>query len=103
MSKIIFIVGLITAILLSGCGYKEGVVTTTQKSYLYFTGDINNIMVRVDEGDKFNVKAGKNNQYSLKPGKHLVKIYRNNKLIIKREIFISDGIAKEIEVKNNEK
>ncbi|MCD6174036.1 MAG: hypothetical protein J7J96_09680 [Sulfurimonas sp.] len=98
MKKIILTMGLIASIFLSGCGYKEGVATATQKSYLYFTGNINNTMISIDNGDKFSVHAGKNNQYLVKPGKHLVEVYRDNTLIIKRNIFISDGIAKEFEV-----
>ena len=99
MKKIILTVGLIALIFLSGCGYKEGVVTATQKSYLYFTGNTNDTVVSVDNGEKFTIQNGTNNQYSVKPGKHLVEVYKDNRLIIKREIFISDGIAKEIEVK----
>lgn len=99
MKKTILTIGLIVLMFLSGCGYKEGVATATQKSYLYFTGNINDTMVSVDNGEKFSVQAGKNNKYSVKPGKHLVEVYRDNTLIIKRNIFISDGIAKEIEVR----
>ncbi len=98
MKKTILTIGLIASIFLSGCSYKEGVSTATQKSYLYFTGNTHDTTVSVDNGEKFSVQAGKNNQYSIKPGKHLVEVYRNNTLIIKREIFISDSIAKEIEV-----
>jgi hypothetical protein len=96
--KTILIIGLVYSIFFSGCGYKEGVATATQKSYLYFTGNMKNTLISIDNGDKFSVDAGKNNQYSVKPGKHLVEVYRDNTLIIKRNIFISDGIAKEIEV-----
>ena len=99
MKKILLITGLIGAIFLSGCGYKEGVVSATQKSYLFFTGNTNDTAVSVDNGGKFNIEAGTNNQYAIKPGKHLVEVYKDNRLIIKREIFISDGISKEIEVK----
>jgi len=82
----------------SGCGYKEGISTGDQKSYFYFTGNTKNIMVSVDDGEKFSVEAGRDNQYKIKPGKHIVKVYRANKLIVKREVFVSDGISKEIEV-----
>jgi len=98
MKNIILTIGLVASIFLSGCGYKEGVSTAAQKSYLYFTGNISNAMVSVDNGEKFSVKSGKNNQYYVRPGKHLVEVYRDNNLIIKREIFIGDGIAKEVEV-----
>ncbi|MDQ7067440.1 MAG: hypothetical protein Q9M40_05445 [Sulfurimonas sp.] len=37
MRKIILMIGLVIALFLSGCGYKEGVTTATQKSYLYFS------------------------------------------------------------------
>jgi len=98
MKKIILTIGLVTTMFLSGCGSKEGVITATQKSYLYFTGNVNHTMVSVDNGEKFNIKSGKNNQYSINPGKHLVQVYKDNNLIIKREIFIGDSVAKEIEV-----
>jgi len=98
MKKTILTMGLIASIFLSGCGYKEGESTATQKSYLYFTGNTHDTTISVDNGKQFSVQVGKNNQYSIKPGKHLVEVYRNNALIIKRKIFISDSIAKEIEV-----
>lgn len=83
---------------LSGCGYKEGVVTAEQKSYLYFTGNVNNIKVSVDNGEGFNVESGINHQYKINSGKHTIVIYRGNDVIVKREIYVSDSVGKEIEV-----
>jgi len=34
----------------------------------------------------------------VKPGKHLIEVYRNDAIVIQREIYLGDGIAKEIEV-----
>jgi len=96
-----YLVSIITLVLLlgiSGCGYKEGVATATQKSYLYFSGDTGNAEVSIDGDEKFSVKEGQTNQYGVKPGKHLVEVYKNGTLVIKREVFISDGVAKEIEI-----
>lgn len=98
MKSILLTISLIT-FMFSGCGYKEGVVTTTAKSYIYFSGDVNSAVVTIDEGDSFNVKAGQNNLYTVKPGKHIIKVYKNGELKIKKEIYISDGISKEIEIK----
>lgn len=98
MKYAISIISLALIFTVSGCGYKEGVAIASQKSYLYFTGDTDRIKVSVDGGKSFSVKEGQLNQYSIKPGKHLVEIYRDNNVIIKREIFVSDGVAKEIEV-----
>lgn len=98
MKKILIVITLLNLMFLSGCGYKEGVVTSNQKTYLYFTGDVNGAKVSIDKGEMFSVKAGKNNKYSINTGKHLVEIYKNGSLIVKREIFTSDGISKEIKV-----
>jgi hypothetical protein len=99
MKTIAIITSLLLMLLASGCGYKEGVKTQSQKSYLYFNGDVSDITVSVDDAVEFTVTAGEKNQYAITPGKHTVKIYRGGHLLIIREVYISDGVAKEIEVK----
>lgn len=91
---------LITLLLtfLTACGYKEGVTTEDAKAYLYFTGDLDDVTVSVDHAQEFEVKAGRDNQYKLKPGKHLIEVFRDGTKIIEREVFIGNGLAKEIEV-----
>lgn len=82
----------------TGCGYKEGIKTSGQKAYLYFTGNVDDANVVIDNGPGFAVKAGVNNQYQIKPGKHLVQVFKNNVMVVNREIYVGDEIAKEIEV-----
>ncbi|MFA6188076.1 MAG: hypothetical protein WC680_02235 [Sulfuricurvum sp.] len=94
----IILVTLLAIVGLSGCGYKEGVATAEQKSYLYFTGNVSDIKVSVDNGATFKVESGINHQYKINSGKHTITIYRENNVILKREIYVSDSIAKEIEV-----
>jgi hypothetical protein len=98
MKQLFVVLSIIAALTFSACGYKEGVATGEQKAHLYFTGDTKNILVSIDKGEKFSVKEGRDNLYNIKPGKHLVEVYKDNQLIVKREIFISDGVSKEIEV-----
>lgn len=98
MKIIITIMTFISILSLSGCGYKEGVVSSEGKSYVYFTGNTNGVHVSIDGGQPFKVESGKNNQYSLKPGKHLIEVIRNNSTIVKREIYLGDEVAKEIGV-----
>ncbi len=98
MKKIILMISLFAFMFLSGCTYKEGVVNASQKSSLYFTGSLKNTMVSIDNGERFSVKVSKDNQYFLTSGKHIVQVYKDKILIIHREIFLGDGIAKEIEV-----
>lgn len=98
MKYLLSIISLVLLLGISGCGYKEGVSTSAQESYLYFSGNTSNIEVSIDSGEQFSVKAGQTNQYGVKPGKHLLEVFRDGKIIIKREVFLGDGIAKEIEV-----
>jgi len=98
MKNILFISSLFL-LFLSGCGNKSGIVTSSQKSYIYFIGKTSDVVVSVDKGSKFNIENGQKNQYAMKPGKHLIEIYRNGSIVVKREIFLGDGISKEIEVK----
>jgi hypothetical protein len=99
MKTILSITSLLFLLLASGCGYKEGVQTASQKSYLYFSGNVSDIKVSVDDAVEFSVLAGEKHQYAITPGKHVIKIYKGDHLLVIREVFISDGVAKEIEVK----
>ena len=98
MKYILSIISLALLLGFSGCGYKEGVATATQKSYFFFSGNTSNVEVSIDGGERFIVKEGQSNQYGVKPGKHLVEVYRDGAIVVKREVFLGDGVAKEIEV-----
>lgn len=98
MKKCIYASFLIVLLTFSGCGYKEGVVTPEKKSYLYFTGNVTGVTVTVDNGTGFSIEAGKVHQYQVETGKHKVQVFRNNNLIVDRDIYVGDGISKEIEV-----
>ncbi|QOY55253.1 hypothetical protein HUE87_03180 [Candidatus Sulfurimonas marisnigri] len=87
---------LLSSLYFSGCGYKEGVSADDQRSFLYFSGDTSGVTVFVDDSKGFTVKSGRDNQYKIKPGKHTVRIYRDGNLIVNREIYVGDNIAKEI-------
>jgi hypothetical protein len=86
------------ALILAGCGYQEGVSTPEKKAYLYFTGDVKDVKVVVDNNEGFSVEEGSKNKYKINSGKHKITVYRADKIVVNREIFVSDGIEKEIEV-----
>ena len=88
----------LSLLLISGCGYKEGVSISEQVSYLYFTGNTSTVMVSIDGGEKFSVKSGRDHQYKIPPGTHTVRVYRGDSIIIERQIYLSDGVAKEMGV-----
>ena len=99
MNTKLFLSGILALSLLSACGYKEGVVTAAQKSNLFFSGNTANVLVSIDGGERFPVKNGRDNLYSIAPGKHRVLVYRNGNVIAERDVLVSDGVSKEIEVK----
>jgi hypothetical protein len=84
--------------LTSGCGYKERITTSDQTSYLYFTGNTNSVMISIDGGEKFRVNSGRDHQYKITPGTHDIRVYRGNSVIVDRQVYLSDGVAKEIGV-----
>ncbi|RLJ16464.1 hypothetical protein DJ030_17090 [bacterium endosymbiont of Escarpia laminata] len=90
---------LLSILIFSGCGYKKGISTGDQEAFLYFSGNTNNVIVSIDNGERFSVKSGRDNQYKIKPGKYTIRVYREGKIIVKREVYIGDGIAKEIGIK----
>jgi uncharacterized lipoprotein len=99
MNNRFFIAALLMVALLAGCGYKEGVQTEAQKSFLYFSGDVEGVLVSVDGGAQFEVKPGRDNLYSIPPGKHKVSVTRGGTIVVERDIYVGDGVAKEIEVR----
>lgn len=98
MKYLLISITLFSTLWFGGCGYKEGVSAGDQKSFLYFSGNTKNVTVSVDDGEKFSVKNGRDNQYRIKPGKHTVRVYREGEIRVEREIYVGDGIAKEISI-----
>ncbi len=99
--KIKSIVIVISLLLFSGCAYKtykEGLFPDKRKAFLYFPENIKNVLISIDGGELFEIKPGKNNQYQVKPGKHEIKIYKNNELIMKKNMNLKDGDIMEIEL-----
>jgi uncharacterized lipoprotein len=96
MKNKLIVASLLVVLLLSACGYKEGIHTAAQKSYLYFTGNIQSALVSVDGGAQFPVKPGKDNLYSISPGKHKVLVVEGGTILVERDIYVGDGVAKEI-------
>ena len=97
--KAVITLAMLLTLFISGCGHKEGVRSEAQKSYIYFSGETRGVLVSIDKGEEFSVKSGETNQYEVRPGKRLVEVSCDGRLIIKREIYLGDGVSKEIEVR----
>jgi hypothetical protein len=78
-------------------GYNEGIVQKSEKGYLKFTGNISQIVLKIDENIPFSYDI-KNPLYQVKPGKHVIQVIRNDEVIVNRTVFVDNQVTMEIEV-----
>ena len=86
----------ISFLLFLGCAYNTGAVQRAEKSSLQFTGNSEGVSVVIDNNSSFQLSTTEGSLYQLNHGKHTIKIYRNNKLIVDRIIFLEDHGIMEI-------
>lgn len=98
----IFVVTVLV-IITSACSsyntYSSGSTTAEPVSYLYFTGNIENAEVSIDDDPTFIVtKSGVKQQYKVTPGKHTIVVSRQGNIVVKRSVLLGDGHEKEIQI-----
>jgi Mg-chelatase subunit ChlD len=89
---------------LVGCGYYEGVVQPTPRSYLAFNGNTAGVVVVVDQNITLNLdkelqtKEGGQGPvlFQIAPGKHTIRATRAGQEIVNRIVIIADGATQEI-------
>ena len=105
--RLFYIIFLI--VITTGCGYREGIIQPAQKSYLWFTGNIDNAVAYVDDNAPFSLQCSLANKedcksnsslvhYQLSPGKHNVVIKRNDKIVANRVLMLGEGMTTEIDI-----
>ncbi|MEI6314391.1 MAG: hypothetical protein WCO89_05940 [Syntrophus sp. (in: bacteria)] len=88
------------------CGYYEGVVQPTPKSYLSFMGNTDGAIAAIDETITLDLgkelKGSEDEKkvvlFQIAPGKHKVVVTRAGLEIVNRVIIVGDGATKEIQV-----
>lgn len=83
------------------CAYKEGVVQKADRSYLKFVGNLKNITVQIDDMQPFSINdssSSNNKSYQVKSGKHTIIVSRNSQIIVKRLLFLDNGVTKEVQI-----
>jgi len=91
---------------LAGCGYYEGIVQPTARSYLSFLGNTDGTVAVIDNTITLNLSEelrgaeGKKKAvlFQLAPGQHKVVVTRMGQEIVNRVIIVGDGTTKEIQV-----
>lgn len=94
-----FSLALLLVTVLSACGYNEGIRSTEQSSFVYFTGNAYGASATVGDGEPFTVdKLGERNLYKVSIGKQRVVIRRAGVVVVDRVVLLGDGQSKEFNV-----
>lgn len=95
--KYVILFAVVSALLVGCGGYNTGTILRAEKGFLKFSGNTSGIIITIDDGTPIPSNP-KVELYELKPGKHTIKIYRNNVQLINRAIIVDNQTIFEIEV-----
>ena len=98
--------------LLTGCGYKEGMIQDEPLSYIRFTGATEGAVVSIDDSEPFELgKAdpsadARNNpseatgpiHYRVEPGKHRITVRKSGQLVVDRILLLDNGVTREVRI-----
>ena len=89
---------LLFCLALTSCGgYQETITQKSEKSFLKFTGTTAGASFTIDGGELVTIDKG-DFIYQVKPGKHEIKVYRTNQIIVNRSVFVDSQATMEVEV-----
>ena len=104
MKKIIILLFILLSV--TSCGLREGVVQKAEKSYIQFTGNWENAIIQIDNLEPFVLESTYDSHseqnkkppliYQLSPGKHNLKVTRDDKLLINRVLFLDSQSKMEV-------
>ena len=109
---IVFAVAVATVLVVTGCGYQEGIRQPDRQSYVWFSGDTDGAFAIIDNDTPFEivptysvdretgekVKKKSRTLYQIKPGKHEIVVQKNGKVVVNRVLIIGSGATKEVRV-----
>jgi uncharacterized protein YcfL len=97
MRRLLMAPVLILALLLGGCASHQGVVLKDGKANLQLSGQCEGVSLQIDDNDSIAVAGDcEDSIFSVTPGRHVVKLYRNGKMILERLIYFSSGETSEV-------
>jgi hypothetical protein len=86
------------SLILSSCGgYNTGILQKSDKGFIKFSGNTVGMSISLDDGVRFT-KDEKVDLIELKPGKHNIKVFRDETLMVNRIIIVENQNTIEIEV-----
>ncbi|MEX2117266.1 MAG: hypothetical protein WEB37_10280 [Bacteroidota bacterium] len=81
-------------------GYVEGVSQKSEKGFLKFVGNTQFATVSIDGKPAFSLAEDKEKDvvYEVKPGNRQVRVFRNNQLVVDRNVFVDNQATMEINI-----
>ncbi|SHI83475.1 hypothetical protein ACQ0P8_05600 [Halodesulfovibrio aestuarii] len=102
VQKIILLMFVCSIMALSvGCGRHTGITSPDQTAWLSFVGNTKGTAFVVDGGIPTVLSAHSENGgklYQTTPGKHVIEVQRNNRVVVRRTVLIGGQQTKEIRV-----
>lgn len=82
---------------LAACGgYQAATIQKDEVSYVKFVGDWKGVTIHIDNLEP--IQLVDQNKYGLAPGKHTIKVFRGERLLLNRVLFISDQEVREVRI-----
>ncbi len=104
--KLLLLFALLSVVV--ACGYREGVIQKEPKSFLWLTGNVDQAVITIDEGQPIILTryTGTHPEqsvedfryYQVSPGKHRITAKKNNEIVVDRILIIGDGDIREIQI-----
>jgi hypothetical protein len=99
-----YLIALVLACVITGCGYREGVIQKDPIAYLWFTGNIEQALISLDDKEPFSLSRAEGTQegsltyYQVPPGKHRIVVKKGSEVVVDRIFIVADGTIKEIQI-----
>jgi len=88
---------LILLFLFAGCASKQTIVQRDDLAYLQLSGDCEGVSLQIDDNAPLQVVGPcEDSRFSVAPGRHTVKLFRDNTLILERLMLFSASQTSEV-------
>jgi hypothetical protein len=83
----------------AGCfRYNEGLRLKENKSYLRLTGNYEDVELQIDENAPVVVAKDAPYVYEVRPGLHIITVYRNRSIIVERKLLFESNTTLEVDI-----
>ena len=98
----------VACLLVSACGYQEGVVLRADRSYVKFIGNWRNATVQIDSMQPFDLRpAGPsddpktspdNTRYQVAPGRHRIMVSQGGRVVVDLVVILENHATMEVHI-----